>query len=250
MARVFIAILTLFLSSALFAARAQDAFPGKLSIERLGEIKPGDYLAGDSVRFTLTKDNDNYLLRFDNDPEVFVLYAGHASLGGRILKYDSGETALQVAGWGGMTLYTDSAPTGLPTVRSGDADALELPVVSMSDLESAAQDESQHLAYVRGLRFNVSADWQALTADPAARGMAFDALENAVRGIDRFSYRAGGREALSRRIETLMITPSDRPTLAVKAKTLLVTFNPDRGFEGRASSRAIARALGKIFPKH
>jgi hypothetical protein len=171
-------------------------------------------------------------------------------LGGRILKYDSGETALQVAGWGGMTLYTDSAPTGLPTVRTGDADALELPTVSMSDMESATQDETQHLAYVRGLRFNISADWQALASNPTARGLAFDTLENAVRGIDRFTYRAGGREALSRRVETLMIEPSDKPTLAVKAKTLVVTFNPDQGFEGRASSRAIARALGKIFPKH
>jgi hypothetical protein len=251
MARVFVAILTLILSGALvLPARAQDPFPGELSLERLGQIKPGEYLAGDSVRFSLVKDDSNYLLRFDNNPEVFVLYTGHASLGGRILKYDSGETVLQVAGWGGMTLYTDSAPMGLPAVRTGDASPPELPVVSLSDMQGAAQDESQHLAYMRGLRFSISADWQALANNPRALGMAFDTLENAVRGIDRFSYSASGREALSRRIETLMVEPSDKPTLAVKARTLVVTFNPDQDFEGRASSRAIARALGKILPKH
>jgi len=250
MARVFIAILTLLLSSALVPARAQDLFGGKLSLERLGQIKPGSYLAGDSLRFTLVKDNDNYLLRFDSSPEVFVLYAGHASLGGRVLKYDSGETVLQVAGWGGMTLYTDSAPTGLPTVRTGEAGMPASQAVSLSDMQSAAQDESQHLAYMRGLRLNVTADWQALANSADARSVAFDTLENAVRGIDRFSYSAGGREALSRRVDTLMIQPSDKPKLALDARTLTVTFNPARGFEGRASSRAIARALGKILPKH
>ena len=102
MARLCIAILTLLLGSALIPARAQDSFDGgRLSLERIGEVKPGAYLAGDSVHFALVSDGDNFLLRFDNNPEVFVLYTGHASLGGRILKYDSGETVLQVAGWGG-----------------------------------------------------------------------------------------------------------------------------------------------------
>jgi len=250
MARLCIAILTLLLGSALIPARAQDSFGGRLSLERIGEVKPGAYLAGDNVRFSLVNDGDDFLLRFDNNPEVFVLYAGHASLGGRILKYDSGETVLQVAGWGGMTLYTDTAPTGLPAVRTGDATTPAPANVSLSDMQSAAEDESQHLAYMRGLRLSVSADWQALANNAAARGMAFDTMENAVRGLDRFSYSAGGREALSHRVDALMIETSGRPTLSLKTKTLIVTFNPARGYEGRASSRAIARALGAIFPKH
>jgi hypothetical protein len=250
MARVFIAVLTLILASALVPARAQDNFGGKLSLERIGQIKPGIYLAGDAVRFTLVNDGDNYLLRFDNNPEVFVLYAGHASLGGRILKYDSGETVLQVAGWGGMTLYTDSAPTGLPAVRTGDATVLTPSNVSLPDMQNAAEDESQHLAYMRGLRLSVSADWPALTSNGAARSFAFDTMENAVRGLDRFSYSAGGREILSRRVDAMVIALSSKPTLSLKARTLTVTFNPARGYAGRASSRAIARALGSIFSRH
>lgn len=250
MARICIAILTLILSSAFIPARAQDAPNGKLSLERLGEIEPGTYLAGDDVRFALMKDRDNFLLRFDSSPEVFVLYTGHASLGGRILKYDSGETALQVAGWGGMTLYTDAAPTGLPTVRTGDDAAPALPNVSLSDIQNAAEDETQHLAYMRGLRLNVTADWAAISADAATRALAFDTMENAVRGLDRFSYGAAGRELLAHRMDTLMIEPAAKPTLRLKTKTLIVTFNPAHGYEGRASSRAIARALGSIFSRH
>ncbi|HSM95823.1 MAG TPA: DUF4908 domain-containing protein [Rhizomicrobium sp.] len=250
MARLCIAILTLILASASVPAYAQDVFGGRLSLERLGEVKPGEYLAGDNVRFTLVNDGDNFLLRFDSNPEVFVLYTGHASLGGRILKYDSGETALQVAGWGGMTLYTDSAPTGLPAVRTGDATDPAPPNVSLSDMQNAAEDETQHLAYTRGLRLGVTADWQALAGNAGMRALAFDTMENAVRGLDRFSYNAAGREAIAHRVDNVMIEAAVKPTLLLKARTLTVTFNPARGYEGRASSRAIARALGSLFPKH
>ncbi|MBS0272815.1 MAG: DUF4908 domain-containing protein [Proteobacteria bacterium] len=250
MARVFIAILTLILSSALMPARAQDVFGGKLSLERLGSIQPGLYLAGDNVRFTLTGNGDTFLLRFDNNPEVFVLYAGHASLGGRVLKYDSGETALQVAGWGGITLYTDAAPTGLPAVRTGDGTAPAPSAVSLTDIQNAAEDETQHLAYMRGLRLTVTADWAAISADGTARAFAFDTMENAVRGLDRFSYGAAGREILAHRVDTLMVEPAAKPTLRLKTRTLIVTFNPAHGFAGRASSRAIARALESIFSRH
>jgi hypothetical protein len=250
MARICIAILTLILSSVFMPACAQDAPNGKLSLERLGEIKPGAYLAGDAVHFTLVRNGDNFLLHFDNNPEVFVLYTGHASLGGRVLKYDSGETALQVAGWGGMTLYTDAAPTGLPAVRTGDG-AMPAPEnVSLPDIQNAAEDEAQHLAYMRGLRLTVTADWAAIASDGDARALAFDTMENTVRGLDRFSYNATGRELLAHRVDTLMVETAGKPTLRLKTKTLIVTFNPGHGFEGRASSRAIARALDSILAKH
>ena len=65
----------------------------KLSAARVGDVEPGTYVAGDQVRFSLDPYGDKYLLRFDGDPEVFVLYTDHVSLGGRMLKYDSGATA-------------------------------------------------------------------------------------------------------------------------------------------------------------
>jgi Domain of unknown function (DUF4908) len=248
MARLFIAIVALFLAGVPIAARAQAPFG--LSLDRIGEVEPGTYLAGDNVRFTLNSNGDTYLLRFDGNPEVYVLYAGHASLGGRILKYDSGETAMQVAGWGGITLYTDATPNGLPAERTGDAAPVPaLPAVSLNDLQKAANDEIEHLAYMRGLRMTVSADWNALANNADLRASVFDAMENAVRGLDRFSYKAAGREALAHHVDLLRIEAANRPTLTLKLKTLIVTFNPDRGYEGRASSRAIARALGEIFSR-
>ncbi len=38
-----------------------------------------------------------------------------------------------------------------------------------------------------------------------------------------------------------------KPTITLRGKTLSVTFVPVHGFEGRASSHGIARALGRLF---
>jgi Domain of unknown function (DUF4908) len=230
------------------AARAQYSEPGnQLSIDRIAYVQPGTYLAGDSVAFELTNAGGNYLLRFRGAPEVFVLYADHGSLGGRILKFDSGETALNVAGWGGMTLYTEQAPQGLPAVRTGDALPPQPPNVSTQDIQTAANDEAERLAYVRRINVQFAADWNSLNDNPLARAFAFDTMENTARGIERFSGGGAQREAFVKRVAGVMIVQGSRPTLGLSGRTLMVSFNPGLGFAGRASSRAIARALGNVL---
>jgi hypothetical protein len=229
------------------AARAQYSEPGnRLSIDRVGYVQPGAYLAGESVAFEIVNAGGNYLLRFRGAPEVFVLYADHGSLGGRILKFDSGETAMNVAGWGGMTLYTDQAPQGLPAVRTGDALPPQPPAVSTQDMQAAAGDETERLAYIRRINVQFTADWNALNENPLARAFAFDTMENMARGIERFTT-GGQREAFAKRVSTVTIVQGSRPTLGLSGRTLVVSFNPGLGFAGRASSRAIARALGNVL---
>ena len=229
------------------AARAQSALAAKLATDRLATIEPGTYQAGDSVEFTLDSDGTHYLLRFAGDPEVFVLYADHASLGGRVLKYDSGETALQVTGWGGITLYTDKKPGGLPAVRTGDSVPPSLPAVSLEEMKNASADEAQHLAYLHRLNLSFSTDWETLADNAAVRALCFDTLENTARGIDRFSALSDGRRALVTHVVAVLVATSGKPTLQLNGKSLTVTFDPNTGYAGRASSRAIARALGRLF---
>jgi Domain of unknown function (DUF4908) len=229
-------------------ARAQS-LNDRLSEDQLGSIEPGTYLAGDNLKFSLDQEGNHLLLRFDGVPEVFVLYSDPGTLGGRILKYDSGETAMRVTGWGGLTIYTDSAPEGLPAARMGDSLPPSLPAVSLADMQNAAQDEEEHLAYVRRLRLSFAADWTALASDPALRALAFDAMENAARGIERFTAKPAARQVLAQHADAVLVTAAAKPTLALKGKTLIVTFNPSAGYVGRASSRAIARALAKVLPR-
>lgn len=220
---------------------------GPLPLDRVAYIEPGTYLAGDSIQFTLDSAGGNFLLRLRGSPEVFVLYVDHGSLGGRILKYDSGETALNVAGWGGMTLYTDAQPQGLPAVRTGDSAPPSPPFVSLQDMQNAAADEAEHLAYVRRVNIQIGADWNLLGDNAGMRAFAYDAMENAARGIERFCSAAGARDAFTKRVSMMMIVAGNKPTMGLNGRTLTVTFNAGSGFEGRASSRAIARALGNIL---
>ncbi len=229
------------------AAHAQSSLSERLANERLGEVHTGSYQAGDNIQFTLDRAGGYYLLRFADDPEVFVLYSDHASLGGRVLKYDSGETVLQIAGWGGMTLYTDDKPGGLPAVRTGDSAPLELPAVTLADLEQAARDEAAHLAAADGIMLSFRTDWDSLGDNPALTALCYETLENAAHGIDRFADVQGGRSALAHVEDAVLQTTHGKPTLSVSGTELVVTYNPNRSYAGRASSRAITRALAALL---
>ncbi|HEY1613642.1 MAG TPA: DUF4908 domain-containing protein [Rhizomicrobium sp.] len=242
-----LAALALTLAFAPGRALGQDSFQERLSTDRLGYVEPGTYLAADRIGFSLDASGANYLLRFDGSPEIFVLYPDNASMGGRVLKYDSGETALHVSGWGGMTLYTDPNPRGLPAVRTGDSTAPGVPDTSVADIENAAQDDAEHLAYARRLKLGFTADWNAIADSATGRAFALDALENAARGLDRFGANPAARETLGRRVNMVMLLVAPRPALMMNGKTLVVTFDPKRGYAGCASSRAIARALKTLL---
>ena len=249
MARPFIAIAAALVMASFAAdsANGQSTLTERLLTDRLAIIQSGSYQAGERVNFTLDHAGENFLLRFDGEPEVFVLYAGHASLGGRVLKYDSGETALQVTGWGGITLYTDNKPGGLPAMRIADSVPPVLPDVSLDELRSAVTDETAHLSYTRRLNVAFTTDWNALAENAGLRALSFDALQNAARGIDSFAETATGHRAIETRIDTVLLSASGNPTLRLQGRQMTVTFDPSKGYAGRASSRAIAHALRRLF---
>ena len=92
-----------------------------------------------------------------------------------------------------------------------------------------------------------SADWNALNENPLARAFAYDTMENTARGIERFTGGNWQREAFMKHVSAVMIAQGSRPMLGLNGRTLVVSFNPGIGFAGRASSRAIARALGNVL---
>jgi hypothetical protein len=240
-------LFVLFLPGIFLPASAQQSLEERLNSDRVGYVELGTYVAGDDVEFSLYPAGSNYLLRLGDNPEIFVLYQDRTSLGGRVLKYDTGETALRVAGWGGVTLYTHSAPQGLPAERTGDTAPLQLVPVSIGDLQSAATDEGQHLFYTRRLNLIFTANWNALARDANARIFALDTLENAARGVEQFVVSPRGQGALQHRLKAVSLMISGRPSVTLNSKTLVVGFDPARGYIGRASSRVIERDLAKIL---
>jgi hypothetical protein len=233
-----------------------DAGPGvppgmasRLASERMGPVQPGVYNAGDGGSFTIQSYGANrYLLRFDGHTENFVLTVERASLGAKILKYDTGTTALRVSVWGGVTLYTQDAPQGVPaTFQSPTPQASELEI-STGELQTAINDESSHITYVQNIALKFSADPAVLASDPETRGRAFDAMTNAAVGIERFlAANPSARQILVKRVNSVKVAEGGKPTVALSGQTLLVSFVPGEGHEGHASSLAIQQELGKLL---
>ena len=69
----------------------------------------------------------------------------------------------------------------------------------------------------------------------------------AERGSSASSPRPPAAAAFTKRFDTVRIVQGDKPTIAISGRTLLVSFAPAAGAAGRASSRAIAFALGKML---
>ncbi|MBN9587835.1 MAG: hypothetical protein BGN85_08465 [Alphaproteobacteria bacterium 64-11] len=249
-----------FLFAAIPAAWAQpEAPPGinpytnpmaaRLSAERMGDVRPGIYSTGDgSTVFTLKPYNGKYLLTFQNSPEVFVLSVEHGSLGARILKYDTGATAIRVSVWGGMTLYTRDAPGGVPATRQDDAPPATDLAISQPELQAALEDEAGHLTYVQKVDLRFSADPAVMSGDPDTRGRAFDALINAALGIERYLTSLPiARQIFSKRINSVKVAEGGKPTVTLTGQTLLVSFVPGEGHEGHASSLAIEQELSRLL---
>ena len=224
-------------------AAAQPGFLARIFGSRLGDVQNGTYVAGDSIRFEIEHSGKAFLARFEPDPEIFVLYSDHSSLGGRILRFDSGDTAIRVAGWGALTLYTDQQPNGLPAVRTADAPPFSTAPVSLQDVQYIAAREADRFAHERHLPLVFVVDWSVLETDAALRATASNALENAARGIDRFFDNNNGRARFARRVSAVTLATGRQPALKIAGKTLVVTFNPELGYSGCASSRTVARAL-------
>lgn len=222
----------------------------RLERDRVGDVESGLYTAGDgNISFTLEPYRDGrYLLRFPGSPENFVLTVDRGSLGARTLKYDTGATAIHVSVWGGMTLYTQDAPGGLPVTRQADVPPPQLLVVSAPELQAAMGDEASHMIYVQRVTLHFSADPSVIASDSETRGRAFDTLTNAARGIERFIANTAARLNFTRRVHDVKVTEGARPTVMISGQTLLVSFVPGEGHEGHASSLAIQQELGKLLP--
>jgi len=251
-------LLALLLASGATAWAQPDAPPGvppamamasRLAAERVGTVQGGIYTAGEDNSFTLQAyASGKYLLRFSEHPETFVLNVERASLGAKLLKYDTGTTAIRISVWGGLTLYTQNAPQGVPATYQGVAPASPPLAISAMELQTAINDEGSHLTYVQNVPLKFSADAAVLAADPETRGRAFDALTNAAVGIERFLAAApSARPALVKRVNSVKVAEGGKPTVSLVGQTLLVSFVPGEGHEGHASSLAIQQELSKLM---
>ncbi len=229
-------------------AQSRIAVPAKTVPEN------GLYFANDALRFLIDHANNQVRLRFLGNDEVFYLSSEPANLGGRLLKYDTGDTALMIAGWGGVTLYTESEPNGLPAERTGDGSALDPQLVGGSRIKRFAAELSQSLSDRFNIAIGFAANWEKLAKDDHMRALASESMRNAAQALEHLVRERGGRTRVAR-ISIVRVVEGPTPAVKTGGNILTVVFAPDAGanaaqavgptqaLAGRPSSLAIAKAL-------
>lgn len=204
----------------------------------------GEYLAGDDVRFTLRHREEQEELRFEGSGEIFYLSIEPAPLGGRAFKYDTGDVALQVTGWGGITLYTREVRGGMPAERVGDAPEWEADaVVAPEEIKTFAAAIASQIRYESGLTIGFKTDWNALARSDQSRALASEAMRNVARAIERGARSRNANDSPLAQFDVVRITAARESGASLSGRRLTVRYAPARGVSGRPSSLAIAKAI-------
>lgn len=242
---------------AVLAALALGALPSKASADdppqRLA-ITPtpaapsdGVYAVGDDVVFMIDHAQAQTRMRFVGSDEVFYLTSDPSTLGGRVLKYDTGETALAVTGWGGVTFYSKETPGGMPAERVGEAMPLDPKPVSSHDAKYFAAALSQRLADRDNLAVGFATRWEWLSHEDGARALATDAMRNATYAVEQLLHSRKSRNAVASRLRVIRVVAGTAKSAKMEDDTLVVTVAPQGGPSARPSSMAITEAIAGKF---
>ena len=198
------------------------------------------YMAGDGMSFIFDRSADaaEALLKFDDDPEVWVLEPSPGPGGVTIYRNDVGDPVVRVTRLGGVTLYTRRAPEGMPASLAGDAEDLAPPPFLPNGflLQRSAQASercsrvAQHLVTI-----------ESTNATPATSPLFLDAITIASEAIVKLARRKEAKPFLAKLEKVLFVTGA-RPDVSFNRTVLTITVAPSKGYAGRPSSDRIARA--------
>ena len=241
---VLFALAVALLGGAGFSASAQQLPPSPRPLLTPATPMPrdGTYMAGDTLSFVIDHRNGRVRIRFGDSDEVFYLSSEAAPLGGRILKYDTGTTALQVTGWGGVTLYTAEAQSGLPAEYADVVQNVDPTPVEGKDVKIFASHLAQELSFREDFAIGFAADWGDLAQTETARVLGCDAMRNATYALQRVA-KTDKRAAVADKVHIVRVMQGDRPGAGYKKGVLTVTYASKAGLAGRPSSLAITKVL-------
>jgi len=159
-----------------------------------------------------------------------------------VLKYDTGALALQVTGWGGLTLYTASAKGGLPAEFVDVPMSVDPPPVAAKDMKAFAFKLAQDLSSGNDFAIGFAADWDRLAQSDTLRALICDAMRNATYALEQIA-KSNKRGAVAERLHIVRVLQGAQPGVSVQKGILAVTIAPQEGAGARPSSLAIMRAL-------
>ena len=208
--------------------------------------RDGTYIANDRLAFTVDHRASQMRLRFLDNDEVFYLSSEPAPMGGRVMKYDTGAMALQVTGWGGLTLYTMQAKSGLPAEYNEAVQNVDPLPVAATEVKAFAAKLAQDLSASEDFAVGFAADWDKLALIDTLRALACDSMRNVTYALKDVA-RTGRRALISDRVHIIRIVQGTKPGVTLQKGILAVTIAPQMGPSARPSSLAIAQVLQAAF---
>ena len=239
-------VAALFVGAPNAVAQTNDVPAWRLEITpALPAPEAGHYYAGEGVEFLVDHNGEagNARLRFVGDEEIFYLSSDPSTLGGRVLKYDTGDVALAVSSWGGVTLYTRSAPNGLPAERMGDAPALDPEPLSAGEVQNFAQTLARTLEERENLSVGFAANWDRISRGNRVRALAADSMRNATNALSELASMAETKSAYAERIKVIRVIASNSTDISVINDTVTISLDANGEPWERPSSRSIIEAI-------
>ena len=231
------------IAAALLSA-GPPAFAGPASLRDVLELQDerrippppvARYVAGEGATFILDRSGGTPLLKFEQSPEIWVLFPSAAPRGDVIYRNDVGAPVLRATKLGGLTLFTAQRPSGAPAAVAGEADGLRLgPALGPEGL-------LQRLAQA-SFRASRAAErlipFEANDVTPGSESLYADAAMVVAEGISRLARQAYGRTALAR-LRKVRLGPGRQPAVSIQGGVMQILVAPKLAMAGRPSSGRI-----------
>ena len=200
----------------------------------------GRYETDEGGIFIFDRSAPRPLLKFEDDPEIWVLQPAPGPRGDVIYRNDLGEEMLRATSLGGMTVFTEKRPDGSPAALDGASPPLRVAPLSPAGLFNRFYQASVRVsrAAQHPIGFETRED-----AEPATAAAIGDAALVASEALIDMSASPKGK-ALLARLAGVVIAQGGKPTVSMQHGSLVVTIVPNQGVFGRPSSRLIERAAG------
>lgn len=197
------------------------------------------YVSQEGDVFVLDRSQPRPLLKFDDNPEVWVLRPQLAPRGDVLYMNDLGEPVLRATRLGGLTLFTNDRPGGTAAAVAGAGQTLRLAQLGPQQLlERLAQASARATRAARRL-IPFEAD-----ASPGSSALTADAAMIAAEAIIRIAKRPDAKVVLSR-IGKVRLVEGRKAQAQISRGVVQITVSPRDGLAGRPSSdRIIATAEG------
>jgi hypothetical protein len=189
--------------------------------------------------FVLDRSARYPLIKFDDSPEVWVLYPSRAPRGDIIYKNDMGEPMLRATKLGGMTVFTPRRPGGSAAALDGAGVPLRVPPLGPAAL--------WHVLFQASIRCTRAGQHligiEALDVSSASDGLVADAAQVTSEAMAELAARPDGK-ALLASVAKVAFVEGGGSNVAVHGGVVTITVVPSQGLAGRPSSQRIMRAIG------